>query len=127
MWSRPLMSSACPSGSSAASSCGEPAMSSRVPAATKVGAARRVGMRVGQIVEFCGLAVAAIIERDHAAVVAHERRDPAGLHPVDLLVGGKAMHQDDRLARALVEIGDLDVTMCESRHQERSAVEDPAV
>ena len=79
-------------------------------------AGHQVGVVVGRIVQLGRLAVAAIVERDDAAIVARQRRDPAGLHPVHLRVRGKAVHQHDRLARALVEIGDLDVSVPESRH-----------
>ena len=37
-----------------------------------------------------------------------------GLHPVHLLGGGKAVHQHDRIAVALVEIGDLDAAVLQS-------------
>src|SRR5947199_7915234 len=60
--------------------------------------------------------MAAVVERDDAALVACQGRDPGGLHPVRLLVGGKAMDQDDRLALASVEIRDLDVIVLECRH-----------
>ena len=42
---------------------------------------------------------------------------PSRADPVHLLVGGKAVHQDDRIALALVEIGDLDVSVSESWHE----------
>ena len=47
-------------------------------------AGHQVGVIVGRIVQLGGLAVPAIVERDDAAVVARQRRDPAGLHPVHL-------------------------------------------
>ena len=75
-----------------------------------------VGVVVGRIVKLGRLAMPAIVERDDAAVVARERRDPAGLHPVDLLVGGETVHQDDRIAGTLVEIDDLDISMFEAWH-----------
>ena len=70
-----------------------------------------VGVIVRRIVQLARLAVPAIVERDHPAAVAPQRRGPAGHHPVHLLVGGKAVHQDDRIALAFVEIRDLDVTI----------------
>ena len=58
----------------------------------------------------------AVVERDRAPTSKRERSDPAGMYPVHLLVGGKAVHQHDRLALALVEIGDLDLAIPETRH-----------
>ncbi len=75
-----------------------------------------VGVIVGRIVELGRCAVTAIVERDDAAMVARQRRDPARLHPVDLRVGRKAVHEDDGVALAFVEIRDLDRSIPESRH-----------
>src|SRR5258707_1160066 len=55
------------------------------------------------------------------AAGAGERRDPAGMHPVRLLVGGKAMDEHDRIAGALVQVGDLDrAGMERSRGRDRN-------
>ena len=48
-----------------------------------------VGVIVGRIVELGRLAVAAIVERDHAAAGARQRRDPAGLTQFTSLVEAK--------------------------------------
>ena len=75
-----------------------------------------LGVIVGRIVELGRLAVAAIVERDHAAAGARERRDPARLHPVHLLVGRKAVHQDDRLALPFIEKRNLHRPVTKARH-----------
>src|SRR5215510_6897291 len=56
----------------------------------------------------------AVVEGNHAP--AFQGREPAGMHPVDLLGRGKAVNKDDRLAFALVEICDLDGTVMKARH-----------
>jgi hypothetical protein len=43
------------------------------------------------------------------------------------LLEAKAVHQDDRIARARIEIGDLDVIVLEALHVVAAAVEDAAV
>ena len=58
----------------------------------------------GRVVELARRAMPAVIERDRAPTSTRERSDPAGMHPVHLLVGGEAVHQHNRLALALVEI-----------------------
>jgi hypothetical protein len=70
-----------------------------------------------RIVKLGRLAVAAIVERDDTAAGADERRDPAGIDPVHLFVGGKAVDEHDRLALPFVEIGDLHFAVHEIRHQ----------
>jgi hypothetical protein len=60
--------------------------------------------------------MAAIVERDHAAAGARQRRDPARLHPVDLFARRKAVHKDDRLALTFVKEGDLNVAVIETWH-----------
>ena len=70
-----------------------------------------VGHQVGcverRIVELGRRAMAAAIKREHPPAGTHQGRHPARIDPVDLLGGGKAMHQHDRLAFALVEERDL--------------------
>src|SRR5262249_60298309 len=68
----------------------------------------------GGIVELARGAMAAIVERDHAPAGLGQRRDPAGMHPVDRGGRGEAVHQDDRLALPLVEKGDLDAAVLEA-------------
>jgi hypothetical protein len=58
----------------------------------------------------------AVIERDRAPASAGERRDPTGMYPIHLLVGGEAVHQHNWLALALVEINDLDLAIPETWH-----------
>ena len=70
----------------------------------------------GRIVEFGRRAMATIVERDHAAARARQRRHPARIDPVHFLVGSKTVDEHDRLALPFVEIGDLDLTMREMRH-----------
>src|ERR1700722_10152344 len=60
--------------------------------------------------------MAAIIERDDAAPCPFQRRHPARQDPVYLLVGGKAVHQHDRLAFALIEEGYLHTVVAKTRH-----------
>src|SRR5262245_43517465 len=61
--------------------------------------------------------MAAIVERDGAAAGTRQRRHPAGLDPVDLLSGGKAVNEDDRFTLALVHIRDIDGPVPEARHE----------
>ena len=56
-----------------------------------------------------------------SVAVAPQRGGPAGHHPVRLLVGGKAVHEHDRIALAFVEIGDRDVSIVECRHELEAA------
>src|SRR5262249_32289675 len=58
----------------------------------------------------------AVVESDHAAARARQRRYPARRDPVHFLVGSKTMDEHDRLALPLVEIGNLDPTVREMRH-----------
>ena len=74
------------------------------------------GVILGGIVELARLAVAAIVERDHAPAGAGQRRDPAGMDPVHLLGGGKAVHQHDRFALPLVKEGEFHGTVMEGGH-----------
>ena len=60
-----------------------------------------------RIVELDGGTVTAIVERDDAAAGALKRRQPARIDPVHLFVGREAVNEDDRVALALIEIGDL--------------------
>src|SRR5665213_1926718 len=58
----------------------------------------------------------AIVERDGAPTGAGERAYPARIEPVRFLGGGKTVHQHDRLALPLVEIGDFHITVFETCH-----------
>ena len=68
------------------------------------------------IVELCGFAVAAIIQRDDAAAIFPQFGNPAGIDPVDILGRGKAVHQQDRIALAFVEIGNFNGAVMKARH-----------
>ena len=61
-------------------------------------ARHQVGAIVGGTVEFLAPAVTAVVERHHAASRMGQRLDPARVHPVDAVVGGEAVDQQDRLA-----------------------------
>ena len=70
-----------------------------------------------RIVELCRLPVPAIVERDHAPARLAQMRYPGRIDPVHVLGGGKAVHEDDRIALAFVEIGNLDPGIVEIRHE----------
>jgi hypothetical protein len=70
----------------------------------------------GRVVKLRRSAMTAVVESDDAAAGARQRRHPAGIDPVHLLVGGEAVHEHDRLALAFVEKGNVDVAMSEMRH-----------
>ena len=72
---------------------------------------------VGGVVELCGFAMAAIVERDDAVAVLLQFRDPGRIDPVHVLGRGKAVHENDRRALAFVEIGDFDCAVVEARHR----------
>ena len=58
----------------------------------------QIGAIVGGRVELCALPVAAIVERDDAAPGLSQRLDPTRIDPVDAMVRGEAMNEQDRLA-----------------------------
>ena len=68
------------------------------------------------IVELAGIAMAAIVERDDAAAVFLQLRNPGRIDPVDVLARGKAVHEQDRIALAFVEIGNFDSAVVKTRH-----------
>ena len=61
--------------------------------------------------------MAAIVERDDAAAEPLELGNPAGIDPVDVLAGGEAVHEQDRIALAFVEIGNFDIAVMKARHR----------
>ena len=66
------------------------------------------------LVEFCGFAMAAIVERNHPAASLGKCIDPAGIDPVHFLGRTKAVHQHNRFAAAFsIKVGDLDRAMME--------------
>ena len=69
------------------------------------------------IIELAGIAMAAIVERDDAAAAPLQLRDPGGIDPVDVLGRGKAVHQHDRIALALIEVGNFDGAVVKTRHR----------
>src|SRR5258707_12811953 len=68
------------------------------------------------VIQFCGIAMAAIVERDDAAAVLLQVGDPGRIDPVDVLARGKAMHEQNRIALAFVEIGNFNSAVVETRH-----------
>jgi hypothetical protein len=52
----------------------------------------------------------------NAATGARERRHPAGMDPVHLLGGGKAVYENDRFALAPVKERDPDIVVLKARH-----------
>ncbi|KRR26010.1 hypothetical protein CQ13_23645 [Bradyrhizobium retamae] len=70
------------------------------------------------IVELIGIAMAAIVERDHAAAVFPQIGNPGRINPIHVLAGGKAMHEDDRIALAFVEISNFDSAVVKTRHHQ---------
>src|ERR1700712_1684498 len=60
--------------------------------------------------------MAAIVERDDAAAVLLQVGDPGRIDPVNVLARGKAVHEDDRIALAFVEIGNFNSAVVETRH-----------
>ncbi len=80
--------------------------------------ARHGGNRILRgVVELFGFAVASIVERDDAAAVLSQVRDPGRIDPVHVLARCKTMHEDDGIALAFVEIGDFNSAVVEARHQ----------
>src|SRR5215472_10276839 len=69
-----------------------------------------------RVVELAGRAMAAIVERDRTPPGARECRHPARRNPIDLLVRRKAVDEDNWLALAFVNEGDLDVVVHELWH-----------
>lgn len=61
-----------------------------------------------RVVELGALPVAADVHGDHPPPGPLQGVDPAGGAPVDDDVGGEAVDEEDRLAVALVEVGDVD-------------------
>ena len=72
-----------------------------------------IGFRV---VEFCGIAVAAIVECDDAAAVLFQFGNPGRINPVHILGRREAVHQQDRIALAFVEIGNFNIAVVKARH-----------
>ena len=50
----------------------------------------------------------AIVERDDAAPGLRQRLDPTRIDPVDAMVGGEAMNEQDRLAQVAALRRDVD-------------------
>src|SRR4051812_1878491 len=61
--------------------------------------------------------MAAIVERDDAAAVLPQLGNPGRIHPVDVLGRGEAVHEQNRIALALVEIGDFNIAIVKTRHR----------
>jgi hypothetical protein len=71
-----------------------------------------------RIVELFGIAMAAIVERDDAAAIFPQIGNPGRIDPVDVLAGGKAVHENDRITLAFVEIGNFDSAVVKTRHRQ---------
>lgn len=65
------------------------------------------------IMRLVACAMAAIVDGNHPVARIPECFQPAGMYPVDVRAGGKAMNQQNRLARriTLVEIGKAKAVM----------------
>src|ERR1700716_917272 len=61
--------------------------------------------------------MAAIVERDDAAAVLLQFGNPGRIYPVHILARGKAMHEQDRIALAFVEIGNFNSAVVKTRHR----------
>src|SRR6267154_5617439 len=61
--------------------------------------------------------MAAVVECDDAAAVFLQLRNPGRIHPVHILGRRKAMHQQDRIAVAFVEVGNLNSAVVKIRHR----------
>ena len=66
-----------------------------------------------RIMRFVACAMAAIVDGDHPVTRLAQRLHPAGMHPVDIGAGSKAMDQQNRIARriTLIEIGKTKAVM----------------
>src|SRR6516165_9085613 len=73
-----------------------------------------VGSRV---VELGGFAMAAIVESNDAASAFLQLRNPGRINPVHVLGRGESMHEQDRIAFALVEIGNFNSAVMKTRHR----------
>ncbi len=70
------------------------------------------------VIELAEIAMAAIVERDDAAAVFSQFGDPGRINPVHILARGKAVHQQDRIALAFVEIGNFNFAVVKTRHRQ---------
>jgi len=61
--------------------------------------------------------MAAVVECDDAAAVFLQLRNPGRIHPVHILGRRKAMHEQDRIALAFVEVGNLNSAVVKTRHR----------
>jgi hypothetical protein len=73
----------------------------------------QVSVIVARRVELFALSVSAVVERHDAAPCLSESRDPARIDPVDAMVRGEAVNEQDRLVQVAplrlgVDEGDVD-------------------
>src|SRR5713226_6292734 len=61
--------------------------------------------------------MAAIVECDDAAAVFLQLRNPGRIYPVHILGRRKAVHEQDRIALAFVEVGNLNSAVMKTRHR----------
>ncbi len=80
------------------------------------------GAIFGGVIELLALAVAPSVHGDDAEPGAVQRLDPIGVAPVDGAVRGKAVDEQDRIAGALIDIGDGHTIGVETLHSCRLAV-----
>ena len=59
----------------------------------------------------------AIVERDRPVPVLAQLRHPGRIHPVHILGRRKTVHQQDRIALAFVEVGNLNSAVMKTRHR----------
>ena len=68
------------------------------------------------VVELVAGAVATVVDGDDAEAMAGEEAHPAGLDPIVLRAGGKAVDQQHGLARTLVDEAETDAVRYERVH-----------
>lgn len=71
---------------------------------------RIIGLRIMRLV---ACAMAAIVDGNHPVTGVTKRFQPAWMHPVDVGAGGKAVNQQNRIARRItfIEIGKAKAVM----------------
>ena len=69
-----------------------------------------------RLVDLARGAVSPIIERDHASAGPGQGRDPSGMNPIHFGIRAETVDEDDRLALAFVEKGDLDAVVRKALH-----------
>src|SRR2546423_6764031 len=70
-----------------------------------------------RIVKLGGVAMAAIVEGDDTAAILLQLGNPGWINPVHVLGRCKAVHEQDRIALAFIEIGDFNSAVVKTRHR----------